>query len=267
MAYQSGKTWAGGGLPALRWNVFFAAGYCWNGLGFGALAVVGALLNWRVRSAAETMLAWWVVPMALLGICIGYTEVAGHVTSYLPGFILLAAGVIARVRARWLWLGVACCWNAVAFVAPAGWFDQLYLHLGRTAREIRRHDDQLGAMVRLIRANYRPTETVVVHVYGHLFFGLRLLQYHLPEFDQIQLLPDRAMLTPPERPLLAVRDGRLTFVAGPEWVGRRHLILVVPPGSLVTIFAPYFRHLSDAQEVSGSRGTLYELPAEAATPP
>lgn len=268
--YQAGKTWVGGGWPALGWNVFFAAGYCWNGLGLAAVAVVVALLHWRERGSTERMLAWWVGPMFLLGTVVGYTEVGGHVTSYLPGLVLLAAVVISRRsdrRWRGVVLTVVCGWNVVAFLSPPRWMDGLAAHLARTAREIRQHDEQLGAMVQLIRDRYPPADTVVCHASGHLFFGLRLLQVHLPEFNQIQLRPDRAMLTPPGRPLLAVRDGRLAFVAGPELTRRRHWVLVVPPGSRVTIFAPFFRDLSRAREIPGSRGRLYEQPVEAGDPP
>jgi hypothetical protein len=68
-------------------------------------------------------------------------------------------------------------------------------------------------------------------------------------------------VSPKGNPIQSVRDGRWQFVGGIEHGHKRVALLVVPPGSSVDIFKPYF-DTSGAQEASDSGGTVFEMPLD-----
>ncbi len=92
-------------------------------------------------------------------------------------------------------------------------------------------------------------------------FGMRHFQLYLPEFDQYQLALDDAVVSPKGNPMQCVHDGRWQFVGGIEHSHKRVALLVVPPGSSVDIFKPYF-DTSSAQELSDSAGTVFTMPLD-----
>jgi hypothetical protein len=275
-AFNAPATLVGGGWDAFTWNVFFAALFCWNGLILGAVLLVAGVVHramcmtairrgeWNNKHGhAMSVLAMWVLPFVISG-TVGFTKQAGYVLSYLPGLIMLAAVVAAHVRGSTkfaLVTAVVCAVNIVAFACwPKDW-DGVFFGTGLTARRIREHDRRMGELVTLIRQKYDPGDTIICHATGHLFFGLRLFQYYLPEFDQIQFRPDPAMLHSEERPFLAVKGGELTFVAA-DFINTGKVLLVVPVGQTLVFFEPYV-DLAHVEIVSGSGGQLFLSPARA----
>jgi hypothetical protein len=275
--YQSGKTVVGGGWDALGWNVFFTALFCWNGLILGVPLFAGALVyrvfgadstgmhEWDRRNRTAIHILWlWILPMMLLGSLVGYTESPGHVFTYLPGWLLVEAVIVAQLQKQGVYLVVmtaVCAANTVVFTAwPRNW-DKVFWGNGRTAREIREHDEQVAQMVSAIHSQLKPEETVICHAREHLPLGLRHLQLYLPEFEQYQLAFDPAMLSPAGKPVMMVRDGRLEFVHGMDLTGMRVLALIVPKGTSLQDYAPYF-DVRKAKPLPESGNSVYSLPIE-----
>ena len=158
---------------------------------------------------------------------------------------------------------MVCAFNAWVFVAwPPAW-DALLRGVWHSGGEIREHDHQLSSMIRVIRSHYRPQETVLFHSEEYLLFGLRHFQYALPEFDEYQMAPDGTVILPPGQEMWSVQAGRLEFVnrRHVNLTGKHTLLLVVPPGESIEIFAPYLS-VAYARAVAGSGGTLFEYDAE-----
>ncbi len=269
-------TGVGGGIDALLWNVFFAGLYCWNGLVLGVVLLAGALLA-RVRMDGDRKERWdaahrealrvltlWIGPMILMGTVVTYTKQAGHVLSYLPGWIILVAVVASQLRKPAVFAvvtAVVCMTNAAAFlVLPQAWSGVFY-GTARTAREIREHDRQLARIVHAIRVRLNPADTLILHAQEYLPLGLRHLQLYLPEFEQYQLAIDAAMLSPVGKPMMRVRGGRLDFAAGTELTGRRVLALIVPRGTSLEDYARYM-DVRQATPLPGSEGSVYTIRVE-----
>jgi hypothetical protein len=270
-------TFAGGGIGALLWNVFFAGLYCWDGLILGVGLLAGALLA-RVRmdgkrkeswdathGEALRVLALWIAPMMLMGTAVALTRQPGHVLSYLPAWIILVAVVASQLRRPAVFASVtavACMTNAAAFLAlPQAWAGVFY-GTARTAREIREHDRQLARIVRAIRTQLSPADTLVCHAQEYLPLGLRHLQLYLPEFEQYQLAIDASMLSPAGKPMMRVRGGRLDFAAGTDLTGKQVLALVVPDGTSLEDYARYM-DVRQATPLPGSEGNVYTVGVEA----
>jgi hypothetical protein len=66
------------------------------------------------------------------------------------------------------------------------------------------------------------------------------------------LATDATILHPPGKPMWRVRDGSLGFVDKVDLDGKRGIVLLVPPGEKVDIFAPY---LSMAKVKIPTQGT------------
>jgi len=275
--FHAHKTILGGGMNSLMWNVFFAALYSFDGLMLGALVLFGGLIWFEFGLSAERrramlkqwwtaewVMALWLLPVVALGTLVGYTEAPGHVFTYLPCLLLLVGFAADQLpSARWR-VGVAlvvCAGNAFIFIAwPQSW-DGILWGTVHTAQRLRQHDERLVQTVDAIRAQYDPSKTVVCLMYGDLFFGLRHLQLYLPEFDQYRLTPDLAMATPRDKPLLCVRRGQLQFVSGIDWIGKKTVLLIVPPGSRLQDFNSDF-DIGAAKMTRGGSGIVYELNAE-----
>jgi len=255
MQFHAHKTLAGGGWDALLWNVFFAGLYCLEGAMLGALALPFAFRRGGDRSAL-CLLALWAVPVYLLAVAVGYTEAPGHVSTYLPCLLLLCGVGLARMPARVAAVIAVCGFNLFVFLAWPRTWDKVLRGTIPTARTLRDHDALIARTVRLIRAQYKPEETIICHVHGNLFLGLRHFQMYLPEFDQYQLALDSAMVTPAGKPMMSVRNGQLEFVSRLETDAGQTILLVVPPGLKVDIFKSYF-DLSNAQSIGDN---LYALP-------
>ncbi|MBM3891041.1 MAG: hypothetical protein FJ388_18160 [Verrucomicrobia bacterium] len=272
-SFNAPATLAGGGAAALAMNAASVTAFCWNGLMLGAGALLAGALalgtepgrRWlREHRDAMALLAFWLAPMVLIGTVVSFTRQPGFVLSYLPALLILAGAALAGLKHRAVFAGATaavCAVNAVAFLAwPAAW-DGVLFHVGRTAREIRQHDQRLGGLIETIRARYRPAETVVCHALEFYLFGMRLFAFYLPEFDHYQFEHDATLPYPEGRPLWLVRGGRTEFAAGLELAGKRHVLLVVPPGQSLKLFERQVP-VSRARVVEGTDGMLYELPAE-----
>jgi hypothetical protein len=263
-AFNRPATLLGGGLDALVWNIAFVGLFCANGLMLGVIVLFVALLyrarwmdperrrQWnRDHASALRLLAIWIGSMLLLATVIGFTKQPGYVLSFLPALLLLAAVALAGHPKL---AAVVCAFNIFAFVGwPAAW-DGVFFDVGRTARLLREHQRRTTETVATIRNRYSPADTVICHA-TDLYFGLRQFQLLLPEFDQYQLPPDPTMLTPRDKPLIAVRQGKLTFVAPGDWDGKRRSLLLVPPGRTLGLFMSYL-DVSKAERVSE---TIYRI--------
>ncbi|MEI6085162.1 MAG: hypothetical protein WCS70_12785, partial [Verrucomicrobiota bacterium] len=222
------KTLAGGGWGAAAWNVFFAGLYSFNGLLLGVVALLGALVQSRGKyPEAIRVILWWILPVFLLATMVGYTEAPGHVFTYLPALILLAAVFAGGLRRRPVLVAIVVV-NLLAFwVWPARWDGVLWGTL-RTRRELQEHDQQLCNSAQVVREHFRPDETILCHWNGDLLFGMRHFQFCLPEFANIRLDPDLAMVKPPGRELMMVKGGKTDFVSQIDLSRYRQVVFVVP---------------------------------------
>jgi hypothetical protein len=149
-----------------------------------------------------------------------------------------------------------------AFAAwPTQW-DGSFSGMARTARAITEHDAQLSQIAGTIRRCYSPKSIIVCFSEEYYLCGLRHFQLCLPEYEQYQFVVDGTALHPPGKPMWLVRDGRLEFVDKLNIDGKEGIVLVVPPGEKVEIFAPYLS-LASAKVLPQSENDLYFVPAEA----
>jgi hypothetical protein len=261
-AFNAPATFAGGGLDALTWNILFVGLFCANGLMLSVFVLFGALFyraHWMNRddkrqwnhdhARAVQLLAVWIGSMLLLATFVGFTKQPGYVMNFLPALILLAAVALAgypRLAA------LICAFNVFGFVAWPPACDGVFFHVGRTARVLREHRQKTLETIAAIR-QYSPADACIFHV-SDLYFSLRQFQFLLPEFDQYQLVFDSAMLTPPDRTMVAVSGGQLKFVTPGAWHGKKLALLLVPPGHSVRIFEPY----ADVRDAE-SKGMFYVI--------
>jgi hypothetical protein len=276
--FNAPATLAGGGWNAFLWNVFFVGAYCWNGLILAGVVLVLAAVSRGLRmdatragtwvgenSLALQVLAAWIMPMILFATAIGFTKLPGYVLCFLPAWMLLAAAVVGQLRTVRMFCVVtvaACAMNVLAFLAwPQAW-DAAFFHMGRTAREIRLHDEQLAKAIQVIRASYSPADTLICHARGYITFGMRHFQLYAPEYDEFDIETDLAMVSPVDRPMISAHKGRLEFVAGMNLTGKRIVVLVAPPGQDINRFAKAF-DLSRVKPIIASDGILYSWEVDA----
>ncbi len=253
------RTFGGTGWDALLWNVFFLGLFCSNGLMLGVVPLAG--LIYRKRDAAMNFVLLWVIPMILIAVCLSFIVLPGHVMCFLPGLILATAVVVARFP--WAATAMLVGVNVFAFLAwPVAW-DRVFYGTGLTARALCEHDRQLSRMVELIRLQYKPADTAIVHAVAWLPQGMRHFMYYLPEFDHYQLAEDRAIGAPSSQPMVSAKAGRIVFVHKMDLANKRTVLLFVPPGQSLQIFEPYL-DLTATREVPGSGGQIYELAADLA---
>ncbi|HVM61458.1 MAG TPA: glycosyltransferase family 39 protein [Verrucomicrobiae bacterium] len=274
---NASSTLWGGGWDALLQNVANTTGYCLNGLMLAAVIWIAALLYRAARMTTEQKRLWnsqhalalavlaaWVVPMVIFGTVIGFTKQPGYVLGYLPALFLLTAIVIATLknaRYRSLLIVAIGAVNVISFLAwPALW-DRVFFGMARTSAEIARHDSQLSGIVADVRQRFSPKDVVICFSEEYYLWGLRHFQVCLPEYEQYQLVLDSTALHPPGKPIWRVRDGRLGFVDKPDLQNKTGVVLFVPPGESVEIFAPYLS-LASMRAVSRITGNLYLLPAQ-----
>jgi len=264
----------GGGGAALAQNASWVGMFCLNGLMLGAVLLAAALLYrvagleagrkqaWdREHASALSLLAAWIVSGILFGV-IGVTNQPGYVLTYLPGLLLLAAVAAARLKKPAAYAGVAaavCLVNAGTFLSwPQRW-DGFFWGAGRTARVIREHDAELERLAALIRDRYAPSQAFLCHCGEHFYLGFREFEVCLPGYEQYEMVDDPTMLTPPGKPRMRLRDGKLGFVSGIGTDAPPVAVLVVPPGWRLSRFRR-FLDVSKAREVDGSEGMLYTCP-------
>jgi hypothetical protein len=223
--FDAPKTLLGGGVLA---SLAIILRSCWAGL---LAAAVIAIVGWprRVRGErhAAALLAWWIIPMVIVGL-LSYTTMPGYVLCYFPALAMLTA----RVCKRWFLVGVVAITNTVVFLGniPVG--------LSLSAHEIRSHDDQLARACAAIRTRYRPERVRLCHRQEFFVWGLRHFQYQLPEFSNVLLGRDVSLPAERAGKFRVCRGAQTEFVD--DWRDEargRTLLLVVPPEEPVTLFA------------------------------
>jgi hypothetical protein len=276
-SFNASATFLGHGSDALLGNLVNVAAACGNGLGLAAMALVAGLLYRAFWMADEEKKAWdsqharaletmavWIIPMMILGTVIGFTKQPGYVLSYLPGWFVLAGITMTEIEGGWqrtVLISVVCGANIVIFAAwPAQW-NGVFFGMGRSARQIAEHDARLSQIVDAIRWAYSPKEVVICHAKEFYLYGLRHFQLYLPEYDQYQLAAEPTILHFPGRPIWRVRNGHMEFVDKLDIAGKEGLLLVVPPGEKVDIFAPYLS-LASARVLPQAGENLYFIPVE-----
>ncbi len=275
-AFNASVTALGGGLDAFLWNVAVVGMFCGNGLMLGVVLLAGALVYrvagleadrkraWdRENAVALLLLAVWIASGTLFGV-IGFTSQPGYVLTYLPGLLLLAAVTAAQIKKPGAFIAITaavCLVNAGAFLAwPQRW-DRLLGWTARSAREIRQHDVEVKQLVQLIRKTYVPSQAFLCNNGESFYLGMREFQIYLPEFEQYEMAVDPTMLTPPGKPRMRVRQGRLEFTSGIGSNAPPIAVLVVPPGGNVSMFRHYL-DIGQAREIMGSSGMLYTVPLD-----
>ena len=277
-SFNSSATFLGGGWGALWRNVINVLGFCWNGLVFGGVVVMAALVRRTVWMTPEQKRTWdeprtqqlaflaiWVLPMMILGTIIGFTKQPGYALSYLPGWFVLTGALVASLGVNWQKFGIIsiiCVANLAAFtVWPPRW-DGVFYGTAPTAREIARHDAQLLRTVASIRKLYSPKDVALLHAAEFYLWGLRHFQLYLPEYEQYQLTADPTILHPPGKPMWRVRDGNLECVDKVDLGGKRGAVLMLPPGKKIDIFAPYLS-VDSAETPTEDANNLRFLPTQA----
>jgi hypothetical protein len=265
------------GLDAILRNVANITGFCWNGLMLGAVVLVMALLYRRLRMTPGQKCSWdgqhgtgllvlvlWIVPFMIIGTLV-VTNQPGHVLSYLSGWFVLIGAVVASMQSKWLRalvIAAICTGNILAFAAwPPQWGGLFYGGV-RNAPAITEHDAQLRHMVGAIRRSYSPSSVIVCFSAEYYLCGIRHFQLHLPEYEQYQFSVDGTTPHPLGKRMWLVRDGSLEFVDELDITGKEGIVLVVPPGEKVDIFAPYVP-LATARVLPDCDTNLYFLSAEA----
>jgi hypothetical protein len=267
----------GGGLDAVRWNFFFAAIYCLNGLMAGtvvlAAAWVGRLFRRRaligsvptINTTATTeptaLLAWWILPPMVLGIFVGYSEAHGHVLGYLPGLILLTGAVLGRIRTnawRYTLVSTCCAINLFAYLGwPASW-DKVFAGTTRTDRALRQHDKTIRCLVNAIQGQFQPETTRILYLNGNPYLGLRHLQWHLPQFTHVQISVDHTMVPQGQTRYLASVGGHTQLIDQVLSRDIKIILLVIPRGTDPQPFGKYV-DLSRANPIEGTADTLWAV--------
>ena len=270
-----------GGTEALSVDVAFIVCSCWIGLlGAGLLGGLEVMLRVVRRTDARAsyvryhdqlwLLAVWIVPMVALGFA-AFTTMPGYVLNYFPAVAILAGFAVTRLVGRIapvghqyrlvLGLAIACITmiNSAVFLLPPQYTQALRAGLPLNTAHIREHDQQLARWFQAIRQTYRPDEVVICH-YGQSFlWGFRHFQYYLPEYENVLLTPDRALPPPLDKALWCATNRSVEFISKFEPRGRRKLLLVVPPGGSVELFAKAF-DVTSARKWNISEGApLYIL--------
>jgi hypothetical protein len=265
-AYAS---WGEGGLHALGRNAAFIVANCWIGLSAAALLAAAEFTRWLMSAESRRntlerrgeqlrFAAIWFIPMVAFGLLV-FTAMSGHILNYFPVVVILTGLALSRLirtvahnleglprlkNPHQLVLvlvtaGVTLV-NAAVFLLPPRQTTWLREGLSLTATHIRQHDRQLARWFQEIRSNYRPDEVMICHEGEYLFWGFRLFQYHLPEYENCLLTGDSGIAPPLARKLWYARDHRVEFVDRFELRGRKQLILVVPPGETIDAFTNVF---------------------------
>ena len=260
----------GAGVGALRHNTLLVAKWAAQGLfpGAAVLAIVGVLEPGRLRAAIDGLLrpffdrsgfllAWALPAMAFFALF--HITKAGYTLVHLPALLV----ALAFFAAPWLPTPRRAAWAAAA-VSLLGVF--LYLAgadrvpgapawqaLWRTEfhpREIRDFERELDA-VRALAEREAPATTALVTVElegrgdggaeGFLYPWHRHLQWYLPEFTVLSLVPEEsfALVVTGHKPLMRAglhlpvppATRRLLFVLGGDPDAR----FVLPPGGEVLL--------------------------------
>jgi hypothetical protein len=266
-AYAS---YSGRGFEALGQNLAFIVANCWMGLSAAALLAGAECTSWLMsdESRRQTLaqrgeplrfVAIWFLPMFAFG-AIVFTAMSGHVLNYFPSIVILIGLTLGRLVRKITHhlqglhtkfvdphrlalvsvIGGVTLVNVGMFLLPPGWTAWLRENLSLTATNIREHDRQLGQWFQEIRSHYHPADVLICHSGEYLFWGFRLFQYHLPEYENCLLTPDPGIAPALTNKLWYAKDWHVEFVDRFEARGRKELILVVPPGETLDLFTNAF---------------------------
>jgi hypothetical protein len=198
-----------------------------------------------------------------------YTFMPGHILNYFPALAIMAARAVTRLweertRSRRLVgavvLGLIGVTNVHEFVFQPRWADRLLLSLPVTGAEVRRHDQQLRSWFAVIRGRYDPENVMICHAQQWFLWGFRQFQYHLPEFRNALLTPNRSLPGPLGEKMCVAQWRKTEFVDRLILPRRGTVVLVVPPLESLDAFRPYFR-VSEATVLLDSDSGLYSLNA------
>lgn len=231
----------GTGWPALQDNLFVLTGAV--GLGLGVAGVIGLAefglavvrRELRLREPWQFLLVW-VGTAVVVGVGVLYTFMPGHVLNYFPALVIAVAAGIQRAGER---LQVSPIWFGIVVAVGGGGFFLTNLvpmggawrRLEMNATEIRRHDGELDRCFAFIRAQYRPEDVVICHDAQWYLWGLRHFQYHLPEYENWLLVPDKGLPDPGKSKLWRTTGRQVEFVDEFKLPAGKRVLLVRMPES------------------------------------
>jgi hypothetical protein len=260
-------------------------GAVWVGLWlagvFGAVQLLRLWMTWRTPATRRAclmdrehlvFLGLWIVPMVLAGLGL-YTFMPGHILNYFTALAILAGWAVTTLgdesagRSQFVSgaaLGLIVAANVGEFLFQPRWADRFLLGLPVTGAEVRRHDQQLQSWFATIRSHYHPESIVICHAQQWFLWGFRQFQYHLPEYRNVLLTPNRSLPGPLGEKLCIAHRRKTDFVDRLSLPPHGTVVLIVPPLECVDAFQKHFR-VGEATVVPGSEGALYTLPADVAT--
>lgn len=278
--FDAPKTLWGGGFGAALFNATTIADALWVGLLVAAVIAATETAYWVFRETSESkqaffaahraqliFLAIWIVPMVAFGL-LAYTTMPGYVLSYFPGVTIFAAVAIRkfsiRLASQWsipalpITIGVIAVSNSVAFLSAMPYTNLIFARTVLTAPAIRAHDRNLSRCFHAIRDRYRPADVLICHRAEFFYWGFRQFEYHLPEYRNVLLVHDSSLPGERGKQFWFGHERRTDFIDDLRSHAGSYILLVVPPGDSVEMFAGSF-DLARARPLDGSGGTLYQL--------
>jgi hypothetical protein len=243
-----------------------ALGYIWR------VRHLASVLRGRASDPRVGFYLIWLAPMVVFWVLV-YTQIPGHVLSYFYGLIVLTAAAVVvfaeKVAARWravsstaVALGftvILAATNVSVFFLRPSFLDVLHPGAPLTYRDIRTQDERLRNDFNLIRAHFPPDRVLVCHAFFYLGWSFRQFQYYLPEYHNAILTSAKSLPGENGRKLWIGYQRQTLLVPDLRTELGLRKVLVVPPDQKVTIFQNHF-DITQAKEVPGSEGRLYELP-------
>ena len=236
------------GWPALRSSAVVALEAVGWGMGLAGVIALAELIRALGRREASWSRAWcfltiWIAPAVLTGIGLLYTSMPGYVLNYFPALAVVAGVALVRSAER-LRLPLAAVGTVVGIAGVAvflGGGRAAFCGRGMTVGEIRQHDSELQECVEFIRARYRPEDVVIYHDAQWFYWGLRQFQYHLPEYEQWLLTPDRGLPGPLAGKLWRTSGWLLEFKDEVQMAEGKRALLVRVSGTDGRVFRRAFR--------------------------
>lgn len=224
--------------------------------------VFAGILARQRSSACFWFYLAWLAPMILFW-TVGFTDLPGHIMSYFAGLILLTAAasvVLARSRVVLAGtVGMVVLMNVWCFLTRPVLLRDLIAGHPLTRVDILENDRRLADVFGLVRREFAGHNVLICHANEFFVFGFRQFQYHLPDVSNLLLSPDPSLPGENAKKLWLGRQGRTELLSTAPLAAYRDLLLVVPPGWSVGLFAPY-SSLTGVKAVPGSAGLLYRLP-------
>lgn len=283
--HNSHTVWEGG-LPAALRNLMRMLAFSIDGLLLGA-PLLGLAYLLRVRSIAAVITrravdarvlfcVVWLGPMIAFWALV-FTDIPGHVVSYLCGFaVLVGASIVVLAGQIAVRTGVGNSLRVATILLTAVMIGMnVWVFLFRPAvtlgymtgeavtyPDVLENDRQLAAVCRLVRERFDPEQVLLCHAKEFTRWNLRQFQYHLPEYRNVQLQRDPSLPAENAGKLWLGYERRTEFIEELDVSGQTRLLLVVPPGWEPDVFLRYL-DLTGIQPVAGADGRLYSVPVQA----